>query len=184
MAPPGRTHPTFVEIGTNKPLYVHREGSNVVNGRYYVDNNPKNTIGALQLVPPHRRRRPAQAVRGARRRCRRRRLPQASPLKPAPGTCRCRDYFAVDAGATDLGAESVIAALNEEGYWLAPLGYNSHPYNARRLEGRPPPATSRRPTSATRPTRRRIPTHKLMGISIEAYIRNMSVLIRALEDRR
>ncbi len=44
IAPPGRTHPTFVEVGTNRPLYVHREGSNVVNGRYYVDDNPKNTI--------------------------------------------------------------------------------------------------------------------------------------------
>ena len=44
MAPPGRTHPTFVELGTNEPLYVHREGSNVFNGRYYVDKNPKGTI--------------------------------------------------------------------------------------------------------------------------------------------
>ena len=32
----GRTHPTFVEVGTNKPLYVHRRGSKVVNGQYYV----------------------------------------------------------------------------------------------------------------------------------------------------
>ncbi len=45
VAPEGRTHPTFIEIGTNKPLYVHREGSNAVNGRYFVDYNPKNTIG-------------------------------------------------------------------------------------------------------------------------------------------
>jgi hypothetical protein len=39
VAPDGRTHPTFIELGTNKPLYVHREGSNVVNGRYYFDEN-------------------------------------------------------------------------------------------------------------------------------------------------
>ena len=44
VAPPGRTHPTFIELGTNKPLYVHREGSNVVNGRYYVDYDPKKTL--------------------------------------------------------------------------------------------------------------------------------------------
>ena len=41
----GRTHPTFVEIGTNEALYVHRTGSNVVNGRYYVDKDPRKTIG-------------------------------------------------------------------------------------------------------------------------------------------
>ncbi len=44
VAPPGRTHPTFIELGTNEPLYVHREGSNVFNGRYFVDKNPKGTI--------------------------------------------------------------------------------------------------------------------------------------------
>jgi pectate lyase-like protein len=42
--PANRTHPTFIELGTNKPLYVHREGSNVVNGRYFIDYNPRNTI--------------------------------------------------------------------------------------------------------------------------------------------
>ncbi len=40
---PGETHPTFVEVGTNRPLYVHRQGSNVVNGRYYVDYSPDRT---------------------------------------------------------------------------------------------------------------------------------------------
>jgi hypothetical protein len=33
------THPTFVEPGTSKPLYVHRKGSNVKYGSYYVDYN-------------------------------------------------------------------------------------------------------------------------------------------------
>jgi len=34
VAPAGRTHPTFIELGTNRPLYVHRRGSNVGNGKY------------------------------------------------------------------------------------------------------------------------------------------------------
>src|SRR5206468_2357699 len=37
--------PTFLEVGTNQPLFVHRTGSNVVNGHYFVDADPKNTIG-------------------------------------------------------------------------------------------------------------------------------------------
>ena len=40
-----RTHPTFVEIGTNKPLYVHRKGSNVKYGYYYTDYSNKNLLG-------------------------------------------------------------------------------------------------------------------------------------------
>lgn len=31
------THPTFMEPGTNKPLYVHRQGSNSKYGKYSVD---------------------------------------------------------------------------------------------------------------------------------------------------
>ena len=41
-----RPHASDVcQLGTNQPLYVHREGSNVVNGRYYVDENPAKTLG-------------------------------------------------------------------------------------------------------------------------------------------
>lgn len=39
----GRTHPTFVELGTNKPRFVHRYGSNIHNGAYYVDYDHRNT---------------------------------------------------------------------------------------------------------------------------------------------
>jgi hypothetical protein len=38
------TWPTFVEIGTNRPLYLHREGSNVFNGRYSVDHDPRDLV--------------------------------------------------------------------------------------------------------------------------------------------
>lgn len=39
-----RTHPTFVDPATNKPVYVHRKGSNVKYGRYYVDENDTNLL--------------------------------------------------------------------------------------------------------------------------------------------
>ena len=39
-----RTHPTFVEVGTNKALYVHRKGSNVIFGSYFTDYNDKNLL--------------------------------------------------------------------------------------------------------------------------------------------
>jgi hypothetical protein len=41
----GRTHPTYIELVTNRPMYVHRRGSNVVNGEYYIDYNPERPIG-------------------------------------------------------------------------------------------------------------------------------------------
>lgn len=36
----GVTHATFYELGTNKPLYAHREGTSIETGRYWVDYNP------------------------------------------------------------------------------------------------------------------------------------------------
>jgi len=49
-----RTHPTFVEMGTNKALYVHRKGSNVKYGYYYTDYNDDHLLshyGAKRRVP-------------------------------------------------------------------------------------------------------------------------------------
>ncbi|MET0164502.1 MAG: pectate lyase, partial [Vicinamibacterales bacterium] len=40
----GRTHPTFVELGTNDALYVHRYGSNIHNGAYYYNKNIRDTL--------------------------------------------------------------------------------------------------------------------------------------------
>jgi len=42
---PGVTHATFYEIGTNKPLYAHREGTSIENGRYWIDYEPRNFPG-------------------------------------------------------------------------------------------------------------------------------------------
>ncbi len=39
------THATFYELGTNKPLYAHREGTSIDNGRYWVDYDPHNFPG-------------------------------------------------------------------------------------------------------------------------------------------
>jgi PelA/Pel-15E family pectate lyase len=178
IAPEGRTHPTFIEIGTNKPLYVHREGSNVVNGRYYVDYNPKNTIGHYSAF----RRVDLVALRlqyeqatlespGA--------LAKKSPLAAGPGMGTLARYYSVSTGPAG-GAGKVIAELNARGFWPAPLEYNSHPYRGDGSTKVMPgdfSTTHVGDESDTSPFR----DEKLMGISTAAYIRNMGVLIRALE---
>ena len=180
IALPGRTHPTFVELGTNQPLYVHREGSNVVNGRYFVDKNPKGTIvhyssfrridvpALRKLFETAKATPPSEVVK-------------TSPLKLGAGQVPLAKYYTV-AGAGGDPAK-LIASLTPQGYWLAPLGYNSHPYKA---HGSATPApgdfsqTYVGDMSDTSP----FPDNALMGISVEAYIRNMGVLIRALGERR
>ena len=134
IAPAGRTHPTFVEIGTNRPLYVHREGSNVINGRYYVNYDPAKTIGHYsafrrvdiaglrKLYDEARALSPADATRGS---------PLVDATAPAP-----MRFLALDPSATESPAE-VIGSLGPDGAWIAPLEYISHPYRGDGPKERP-----------------------------------------------
>ena len=186
VAPPGRTHPTFVELGTNKPLYVHREGSNVVNGRYYADYNPKNTIGHysafrhVDIAGLRKRYQEAKAMSPAE-------LRKHSPLESGAGYVPLSKYFVADGALVGgLGTrtpEQAIAALNAQGYWPGPLGYNSHPYT------RDGSTTVTRgdfgqtyvgDETDTSPFK----DETLVGISTAAYVRNMGILIRALQSSR
>lgn len=42
------THPLFVQVGTNKPIFVHRKGSNVTHGFYYVDSKDDKLLAHMQ----------------------------------------------------------------------------------------------------------------------------------------
>jgi hypothetical protein len=177
VAPPGRTHPTFVELGTNKPLYVHREGSNVFNGRYYVDGNPKNTIvhyGSFRRIDIARLRTLYAEARVLRPEPAGRHAPLAGDAATAP----LPRYFTVT-GTEPGSAADVVAALNDQGYWLAPLGMNSHPYRGDGSAKVAPGDFSQAHVgdeSDTSP----YPDDTIAGISVAAYVRNMGILIRAL----
>ena len=44
------THATFYELGSNRPLYAHREGSSIDNGRYWVDYEQRNFPGHYGML--------------------------------------------------------------------------------------------------------------------------------------
>ncbi|HSK09606.1 MAG TPA: hypothetical protein VK911_08515 [Vicinamibacterales bacterium] len=182
VAPAGRTHPTFVEIGTNKPLYVHRRGSNVVNGRYYVDYDPENTIGhyssfrAIDVAGLKRRYEEARATQPAA-------LAKDSPLAPGARPAPLPRFFASAEARQSQPVESVLSSLTAEGCWLVPLGTNSHPYRGDGTKEAVPGDFSRTHVGDETDTSP-FPDAALRGISTEAYIRNMGVLIRALERSR
>ncbi len=174
----GRTHPTFVEIGTNEALYVHRSGSNVVNGRYYVDKNPRKTIGHYSAF----RRVDTAALRAQYEAAVKMPLDEATKGSPliADGGTPLPKYMTLSGAAGDGGAATkVIAELNDRGFWLAPLGYNTHPYRGPAPEAVAPGDFAEKHVGDTFDTSP-FPDPSLMGISVDAYIRNMGVLIRAL----
>ncbi len=180
----GRTHPTFVELQTNRPLYVHRRGSNVANGEYYVDYDPRDTIGhysGTRAIDVAALRKRYEQMRTADPKM----LAKSSPLVPGTGLVEFPRFFAQRYAAPNEAnlaeqAQKSLSTLNDDGYWPAPLPQTSHPYRgpaqkkvasgnfATTYVG---DATDTSPFPAPEGT---------MSISTAEYLRNMNVLIEWL----
>lgn len=180
----GRAFPTFIEIGTNRPLYVHRRGSNVVNGQYYADYSPEATLGhysAFRAVNLDRLRRDYEELAALG--------PEAaskdSPLRK--GAQRLPRFFITDLSAgSDLNAAAaadvgmIIRSLNAEGWWPTPLRATSNRY-AGPGPAQPVPGDYRTTHVGDWSDTSPYTTDKpVMGISTATYIANMAALIRAL----
>jgi len=91
-------------------------------------------------------------------------------------------FFALTRGGEPSAAEAV-SGLNAQGYWPARLGSTSHPF--RRQGSKDVAAGDFSQTNAGDETDTSpFPDGATVGISTAAYIRHMSALILALDDRR
>jgi PelA/Pel-15E family pectate lyase len=182
----GRSFPTFVEIGSNRPIYVHRRGSNVVNGEYYWDYSPEATLGHYSGfrnvdVPKLRRQYEALLKTSPAELAKNSPLLAADP-KPLPR------YFVsggmtgsdLNAGSPAASTRDLVRSLNARGWWPTPLVATSNPY---RGDGPAQPApgdfrtTHVGDASDTSPYTTKDP---VTGISLSAYIANMARLIGQL----
>jgi PelA/Pel-15E family pectate lyase len=183
----GKAYPTFVEIGTGKPLYIHRRGSNVVNGAYYADYDPANTVshyGSTRAINVAGLRREFDALR---------KIPGEQAAKDSPlrqgNSVPLSRFFLTDSDTSDLNTDrrgadldALVASLNAAGWWPTELKATSNPY---RGDGSPAPgagdyratrvgdATDTSPYFAEKP---------VIGISTGTYIEHMRALIAALGD--
>ena len=193
----GRSHPSFIELGTNKPLFTHRRGANVSNGEYYVDYTPGNMLAhyksASAIDVAKLRAAYQEALRLASND-----VTANSPLK-SMGNIALPPYFTLGkVSVSDLNfraqkmpaanshteqVASLVAGLNQQGYWPTPLYYTTNPY-----KGTAPITRANNDYAATMvgdewdtspyPT-----ASPVMGISTGAYIKNMGVLIQYLQQK-
>ncbi|MDG2522223.1 pectate lyase [Caulobacter segnis] len=196
LAKDGRTHPTFIEIGTGKALFIHRSGSNVVNGRYYADYNPDKTVihyGSTRAVNVSKLRAEYEALKAASPA----EVSKNSPLKAKPGSIGLPKYFTGDdVSVSDLNvnalhvadgvkpedAQKLIAGLNKAGWWPTELKAASNPYAG---DGSPTPAPgdySQTRVGDKTDTSPYVAENPPIGISTGAYIDNMGMLIRYLDS--
>ncbi|MBR0550894.1 pectate lyase [Stakelama marina] len=189
-ASPKGAYPTFIEIGTGKPLYLHRKGSNVANGEYYTSSKPDHVIGHYSSyrdldVPALRReyqRLKAMSPEQARK---------GSPLFAEQAQPLPRYVETDTSGTSDLNddlagksAETVVQKLNAQGWWPTELKATSHPY-----AGDPPDTPTNKDYETTRvgdkyDTSPYYADKPVIGISTATYINNMATLIAALQQGR
>jgi hypothetical protein len=187
------SHPTFIEVGTNLPLYIHRTGSNAVSGHYFVDHDPQNTVGhynSIRTVNTAQLRQRYQQVAAQ--------TPDqvllSSPLRPdAPSVALPRFTSGGFGGGfgrgfgrggpaagNDARILQLINSLNVAGYWSSTLRSTSNPY-----KGDPPkdptPGNFVQSNVGDQWDTSPYSGNAGLGISMDTYIANMSTLIRFVD---
>ncbi|OKI36608.1 pectate lyase [Saccharothrix sp. CB00851] len=139
----GRTHPTFVEPGTNRARFVHRFGSNVRNGAYYYDYDHRSTLShysagravdtdALRAIYDE-----LMSLTPAQVADLRSRSPLSGGPIPLPRYFSLRDLALTDLfrdapqplpTVTDAQAEALVADLGPKDHWLTPAATVTNPY--------------------------------------------------------
>lgn len=108
----GHTHAQFIEVGSGKPLYAHREGKSVSDGRYWVDYEPKHFPGHYGMQT----RVNVQVLR--------QQVEIVSSLSPeaAMESYRAEKENPVDPGRPSMDeVAKIIDALDKRGAWIEDL---------------------------------------------------------------
>lgn len=135
MAEGSRTHSTFVEVGTNKAIYVHRKGSNVKYGSYYVDYNDDHLLAhyygkcSIQLDDLKAEYKRLLALSSEE-------VTKDSPLKPeqfkgagSPQSYYNLNRFNFSIKVDEKMVDEIIRSLDSQNRWLIKHASISHPYN-------------------------------------------------------
>lgn len=184
----GRAFPTFIEIGTNRPLYVHRRGSNVVNGEYYFDYDPADPIThysstrAIDLARLRRQYETLEATPGEV-------ASKDSPLRPGPARPLPRYFLTEGVETSDLNTaegqrsvDAIVRSLNKAGWWPTELRATSNPYAGDGPAVAPPGDFRGTRVGDVTDTSPYVTDKPVVGISTGTYIDNMKLLIGAVRE--
>ncbi|MBP5345184.1 MAG: pectate lyase [Bacteroidales bacterium] len=175
--------PRFVSPDNAQPLFVHRRGSNVGNGRYYVDQDLHSTIGHyssavyvnLNDVEDACSRMEAWSPDSLRR--------TSVLLHPDSSRAVPHYYYTPNVyhreGPLPHTAEGILQLQSPSGAWIVPIVKDSHPY-------KPLPRHQRRSRTTEYAssfagdeydTSVFYPEAPFLGVSTSSYIRMMSCLV-------
>jgi hypothetical protein len=185
------THPLFVEVGTDKPIFVHRKGSNVKYGYYYVDSIDTKLLGHMQgkgnidvqhLKDEYARisaMTPEEATKD-------------SPLLPAEfkGDGTPQSFYTLaqedrpEPPATEARVKEVVAALDNQNRWLVPHAMISNPYTGDGINKEPTDEFASTHVGDKTDTSPYRDTSDKLYISTPEYIKNMHLLTEYLSPKK
>lgn len=183
-----RDHPAFVDVKTQKPVYVHRKGANAKFGKYYMDDDDKNLLShyyGKSRVPLNILEKEYEKMKN---------LSTIELIRDSPfnasrfdveGTTPQKFYdlnrFHSDFIPADSVVENVISSLNHN-RWLQKHAYISNPYSCDGIDCKLTDkyaSTFVGDITDTSPYR---DTTNQEYISTRLYIKNITVLINYLNN--
>jgi len=181
------THPQFIEVGTNKAIYPHRKGSNVVYGYYYVDYNCENLLRhysgktlvnipdlenefnelVAMLVEKATKNSPLLEINSFEK-----------DFASASYDLDNNSYFFMP---NDTMVNRILKSLDKEGRWLIKHGMTSHPYIGDGVNMELTNEFSNSYVGDETDTSPFMDTSDALYISTGVYVRNMKMLINFIE---
>lgn len=184
------SHSTFVEMGTNKPIYVHRKGSNVKYGYYYVDYNDDKLLkhyGGKHKIWPEQLKKDYQ------------RISLLSPEEVTKNSPLKAEAFQMDASpqkyydlnrdgfrgkATEDQVKTIITSLDKENRWLAKHAFISNPYIGDGVKKEPTDEFASTNVGDETDTSPYQDTSDQEYISTSEYLKNMKILINYVQSSK
>jgi PelA/Pel-15E family pectate lyase len=182
------THPTFTEIGSNKPLFVHRKGSNMAYGYYYYDYNDDKLLshyGGKSNVNIEVLKKEYQKVSTLSPEIATKNSPlkvERFSTKGTPQTYYNLSRYSSDEIPDEAKVKEIISSLDDQGRWLAGDQFTSNQYIG---DGQNRELTDKYASTDAGDETDTSPFIDRSGqkyISTREYLRNMNLLINYLSQ--
>jgi hypothetical protein len=170
--------PMYIEIGTNKGLYTHKIGSNVMNGRYMVSYSLPGKLAYLKV----------QRIRDRYNQLKSMPVEKAtadSPFKIIANAYKFPDYIELNLKnkATLPEIEKLLDSMIKGDYWLSPIAGTSNPYIGDGSMEVVPGVNVDRQVGDQYDTSPYAPDPPVMGITTKSFMQNISMLIAYLKNK-
>ena len=170
--------PMYVEIGTNRGLYTHKVGSNVMNGKYVLSYSLPGKLAYLNIKQIRERYNQLKSAK----------IDQAtagSPFKSYAKAYTFPDYMELSLKKKPAAqeVEKLLGSLVKGEYWLAPIASTSNPYIGDGSMVVVPNVNVDRQAGDQYDTSPFAPEPEILGITTKSYMQNISSLIAYLKGK-